>query len=302
MDCIGCDWFQNIWPQFLKVVWMDFGKYLPCQYISHSFEWADSFEVKVVGQLGRIELDSLESHQLKRPSAKFRQYHAIYQVKYFNSFLVFLMKGANRLILLGLQVSHIRHTGCQLLMRTITRHLLAVGYRSHRLARCPRWILVFRHWCSQWIWRHCVWNIHYWRHCIFTDKSRFKWHHTDGQARVHRRHGERHIDVCDQGTDDNVGPSVIVWAGFHYGGKNDLVVQGGTMNQQVYRRVLQQSLLPRARAAFQNSFVLLHPIHTMPLGISWRTRTWIGHPKVVQVRTLLGLDGGSNLWCGLSFH
>ena len=40
---------------------MDFGKELPCKYIAHSFEWADSLEVKVAGQLkGWIGLDSLE--------------------------------------------------------------------------------------------------------------------------------------------------------------------------------------------------------------------------------------------------
>ena len=42
---------------------------------------------------------------------------------------------------------------------------------------------------------------------------------TDGRDRVRRRQGERHIDACMRGTDGNVGPSVIVWAGFHYGGK-----------------------------------------------------------------------------------
>ena len=31
---------------------------------------------------------------------------------------------------------------------------------------------------------------------------------------MRRRQGERNIDVCLQGTDGNVGPSVIIWAGF----------------------------------------------------------------------------------------
>ena len=37
------------------------------------------------------------------------------------------------------------------------------------------------------------------------------------------------------------------WAWFQFGDKNDLVVHGGAMNQQVYRHVLRQSLLARAR-------------------------------------------------------
>ena len=74
---------------------------------------------------------------------------------------------------------------------------------------------------------------------------------------MHRQQGERHIDVCVQGTDGNVGPSVTVWAGFNYGGKNELVVLDGIMNQQFYRRVLQQSLLPWTRVTFQNNCVLV---------------------------------------------
>ena len=55
-------------------------------------------------------LDSLESHRLKWPSglgfAKFRQCHALFQEKYCNSLLGLLLKGTDRLILLGLRVSH----------------------------------------------------------------------------------------------------------------------------------------------------------------------------------------------------
>ena len=85
IDCIGCKWFRNIWPQFLEIVWIDFGKELPCYYISFSFGWADSLEVEAVGQLkGRMGLDSLVSHWLKRlpglDFATFRQCHAIFKV------------------------------------------------------------------------------------------------------------------------------------------------------------------------------------------------------------------------------
>ena len=69
--------------------------------------------------------------------------------------------------------------------------------------------------------------------------------------------GERHVDACVEGTDGNVGASVIVWAGFHCGGKSELVVLDGIMNQQVYRHVLQQSLLSWARATVHNNFVLV---------------------------------------------
>ena len=70
-DYIGlhCNWHGSIWPRFLEVVWLDFRMKLPWKYISNSFQWADSLEVKVVGHLRwRMGLDSLDSHRLKRPS------------------------------------------------------------------------------------------------------------------------------------------------------------------------------------------------------------------------------------------
>ena len=41
------------------------------------------------------------------------------------------------------------------------------------------------------------------------------------------RQGEGHIDVCVQGADGDVNPSVNVWFGFQYGGKSELVVLDG---------------------------------------------------------------------------
>ena len=64
------------------------------------------------------------------------------------------------------------------------------------------------------------------------------------------------MDVCVQGTDGNISLSVV-WAGFHYGGNSELSVMDDTMNHQVYRPMLQQSLSPWARTSFQNNFVLV---------------------------------------------
>ena len=54
--------------------------------------------------------------------------------------------------------------------------------------------------------------------------TRFSLYHPGGWSRVCRRHCERHIGVCMQRTDDDVSPSLIVWAWFHYDGKIELVV------------------------------------------------------------------------------
>ena len=100
-----CNWFRHILPQFLQVGWMDFGKELPCEHILCRFEWADSLEFRVVGQLkGQMVLDLLESHLLKRPSdleySKFKEWHKlILDVKYCYLLSGFLVKGADRLVL-----------------------------------------------------------------------------------------------------------------------------------------------------------------------------------------------------------
>ena len=144
---------------------------------------------------------------------------------------------------------------------TITRRLLAMGYHSRWLARCPRLILVRRrcHRQSRWARRHRVWDM---RHCIFTDESRFKLHHTDGRDRVRRRQCEGHIDVCVQGLDGNVGQSVIVWTRFLYGSRCGLGVLDGTMNIQIKICAEYRDMLPRPRLVCQEPG--LRPIGRSP--------------------------------------
>ena len=155
---------------------------------------------------------------------------------------------------------------------TIMWRLLAVGYHSRRLARCPRLTLVNPRRCRQWARRHCVWNIWHWQHCIFTDESRFKLHHTDGRARLCSLLGERHIGVCVQGTDDFVGPSFIVWAGFHYGGKRELVGLGGATNQQVYvccNKVFYPGQEPPSTTTFSWTKIMPRPTLPEPLTLNF---------------------------------
>ena len=59
--------------------------------------------------MGPIGLDSFESHRLKRPYgvnfANSRQCHFLFQVKYCNSLLGYLVKGTERFTLLKLRTS-----------------------------------------------------------------------------------------------------------------------------------------------------------------------------------------------------
>ena len=52
------------------------------------------------------------------------------------------------------------------------------------------------------------------------------------------------VGVKGRETAGNVGHLVMVWGAFHFVGKTKLVIVDGNMNQQVYRQVLRQNLLP----------------------------------------------------------
>ena len=87
--------------------------------------------------------------------------------------------------------------------------------------------------------------------------SHFELDRSDSRIRVHRREAEICIDACVHQTYGNVVPSIMVWSAFHFGGKSELVIVEGPMNQQVYRRVLRQNLLPWTRDIFRNNFVVV---------------------------------------------
>ena len=152
-----------------------------------------------------------------------------------------------------IRVELIRQSRRSVSAGTVKRHLVAAGYLSRCLARCPR--LTHDHRCQRRIWarRHRNWN-HRWSHVIFADESRFIPNHCYGCGRVRRRAGEWLVDCCIQEMDGNVGPSLMVWNAFHPSGKSQLVVVDGTVNQQCHIGILRQNLFPWARATSPRKF------------------------------------------------
>jgi hypothetical protein len=73
-------------------------------------------------------------------------------------------------------------------------------------------------------------------------------------VRVRRLVGERYQDDCVQETIAHGGGSVHVWGAMHAGGKSQLVVLEENVNGARYRGILQQHLLPWARATFGGNF------------------------------------------------
>ena len=88
----------------------------------------------------------------------------------------------------------------------------------------------------------------------------------DGRRLVHRRPEERLLDYCVNETHGNRAASVMVWGAFHHGAKFGLVFVDGTLNRFQYVDMLRNSMVPYARATFQNDSVLVHDnatCHTM---------------------------------------
>ena len=81
-----------------------------------------------------------------------------------------------------LRMQMIRRFGRRVSVRTNRRRLLAAGYWSRHLTRCPRLILEHRRRRPEWERRHRMWDLRQWRHCIFSDESRFSLYHSDGRV------------------------------------------------------------------------------------------------------------------------
>ena len=95
----------------------------------------------------------------------------------------------------------------------------------------------------------------------------------------------------------------MVWGTFHFGGKSELVIIQGSVNQQVYQRVFGQDLLPWARSTFLYKFVLVQD--TAPLNKARATVTFLEYQDVD------GMDWPAkspdmnlieNIWDQMSIH
>ena len=102
---------------------------------------------------------------------------------------------------------------------------------------------------------HRVLDHRQWRHCIFSDEPRFSLYHSEGRVRVPCRQGERVIVACVQPNDGNRGPSVMVQGAIHHGGRIELVMMDGAMNQHRYMRILRNQMLSWATGVFGRNFV-----------------------------------------------
>ena len=93
------------------------------------------------------------------------------------------------------------------------------------------------------------------------------------------------------------GTSIMVWGAFHFRGKSELFIVEGPMNQQVYRRVLRQNLLPWSRGTSHNNSVLVQdnaPPHKARATMTFLESQDVGvmdWPAKALISTLLSISG-----------
>ena len=118
---------------------------------------------------------------------------------------------------------------------TVNRRLLSRGLTAWRPVQRPLLNDLRKQRRLLWAQQHRRYGLRHWRHVIYTDKSRFLLHRSDGRVRVRRQQCERFREDCVVGTVMAGGCSVHVWGGIHHGGKTDLVVLQNSVNGDRYR-------------------------------------------------------------------
>ena len=87
---------------------------------------------------------------------------------------------------------------------------------------------------------------------MFSDEARFEVYRHDGRIRVRRRQEELHHEKCIVSRVHAGSGGITVWGAFHAGGKSDLVVIKGNLDQHQYIRIIDNTMLLFARGVFQN--------------------------------------------------
>ena len=122
--------------------------------------------------------------------------------------------------------------------------------RARQMVKVPRLTerakLVRRHWAH----KHINRPLGQWQHVIFCDESRFMLFRIDNRIRVRRLVGEVMNEDCTHGNVAHGGGSV------HICGKNLLVRSGSDVTGAVYRRVLEDHLVPYDRTWYRNNWLL----------------------------------------------
>ena len=128
--------------------------------------------------------------------------------------------------------------------KTVIRRLGKVGLTSRVAARKPLISLRNRRKRLEFAKQHTVWTQSQWNNVFFSDESKYNLFGNDGKNCVWRRSGERLAIDCTKKTVKFGGGSIMVWGIMSAAGVGPLVRIQGTVNADVYQRILSQHAVP----------------------------------------------------------
>ncbi|GBN00615.1 hypothetical protein AVEN_86379-1 [Araneus ventricosus] len=96
-------------------------------------------------------------------------------------------------------------------MRTVQRTVINVGSQNQRPTRVPLLTALHKALLLSWARQHYHWTVDDWKHVTWSDESRFQLYRTDARVRIWRQHHESIDPVCQHGTIQSGGASVMVW-------------------------------------------------------------------------------------------
>ena len=137
----------------------------------------------------------------------------------------------------------------------VNLRLIRACYFTRRPLKKPLLVQRHRQAPMEWARNHLRWQPGHWQHAIFSDESRFLLYRKDGRIRVRRLQHEAYDEDCIIPSVQTGGDGVTIWGAFHNGGKCDLHIVDGNLNQYQYLQILEEKLLPFARAIFGRNFV-----------------------------------------------
>jgi len=91
-----------------------------------------------------------------------------------------------------------------------------------------------------WARNHLRWRPDHGQQVIFSDESRFLFYWIDGRIRVCRQQHEAYSEDCILPRVQGGGGGVTIWSAFHYGGKCDLHIVDGNLDQYQYLQILDE--------------------------------------------------------------
>ena len=138
--------------------------------------------------------------------------------------------------------------------KIINYWLLSLGCRTYKPTRKPLLTANHRRLCLEWAQRWQNLTMTHWKHVIFRYESRFQLYLVDGRLRVCRSLGEHFQQGCEAYRHQADGGLVHIWGAFHSGARSPPVLPNRCVNAELYRGILQNTLVPFARQLFGGNY------------------------------------------------